>query len=197
MSALKAQEKLVQDFQAQFLTGIERLRDAKIKLKNLRQEEIAKQAGQPVTVEGLDKLIQELMQEEDFAESVGDFVKDLNKSIAGKEGRIVAVMEEMGRDDYQSDVATIGFDNRWSVNNPATEEDKKLFYNYLRERGIFEAMVSVNSNTLNAYYKRELAEAEERGEGVTFGLPGIGAPKLFKKLRLRRRKGKAVKNEQE
>lgn len=73
-----------------------------------------------------------------------------------------------------------------SLKIPQTEEDKREFFRYLKEKGLFWLLAGVNSASLNSYYKKECERAEAAGEAPPL-LPGIGAPTVYYKLRVRKK----------
>lgn len=74
---------------------------------------------------------------------------------------------------------------RFTVPTPKSLDDKTKFFDYLKERGIFFEMASVNSQTLNSFYKAELERAVAEGNS-DFKLPGIGEPSHVKSLSSRK-----------
>ena len=75
--------------------------------------------------------------------------------------------------------------SNFSVKVPKSEVEREAFFGYLKERGIFENMVTVNSMTLNAWFKQEMEAAVEKGD-VDFKIPGIEEPKAFFTLQFRK-----------
>ena len=87
-----------------------------------------------------------------------------------------------GVETHLKDLTEILIKQKWRVNMPADDHAKRELFQHLREREIFDKYATVNSNSLNALFMRDWEEAKERGEGVTFSMPGIEAPKLFEAL---------------
>lgn len=73
-----------------------------------------------------------------------------------------------------------------SVATPKSYEDKQALFNFLKELGIYDDYISVNSKTLNSLYNKLSEEALEKGI-IEFSMPGIETPKEIKTLRLRSR----------
>jgi len=141
-----------------------------------------------VTVKELDTIVEKLAALEVTKEAAAARVTELNKEIAQLEGKIVQYLNDLGRKDYDSPHGKLKIAAKWRVNLPETDLDKKQLFDHLRERGIFDKFATVNSNSLNALYMRDWEEAKERGEGMTFSMPGIGAPKLFEALNFKPKK---------
>lgn len=135
-----------------------------------------------VTVAELDGLIAELAKKEKECDEQAAITKNLNKEYMAIEGRIVNYMKELGRDKYDSPHGKFKIDEKWRVNLPEDDNAKRALFDHLRERGIFDKYATVNSNSLNALYMADWKEAQSKGEGMTFAMPGVPAPKLFEKL---------------
>lgn len=79
---------------------------------------------------------------------------------------------------------TLSVQNRWSVKVP--QGDSKIaFFDYLKENGIFEAMATVHSQTLNSWFKEKMEEALGAGD-IEFAVPGLENPKIVKTIGFRK-----------
>lgn len=141
-----------------------------------------------VTVKELDELIAKLAAKELEVDQAQAVLTERNKEYSALEGRIVNYMNDLDRDKYDSPHGKVSIVDQWRVSLPSDDIAKKELFEHLRERGIFDKYATVNSNSLNALYMADWREAQERGDGMTFAMPGILAPKLHK-----RPKFKAVK----
>lgn len=138
--------------------------------------------SQQVTVRDLDLLVEELFQKRTEIEAIEEKLTEANKAKMAIEMKAVKYLKELGRDKYSTPLGTISIRESWKVKKPATPEDSDKLFAYLRERGIFDSLVSINHNTLNAFYTREWEIAKEEGNGFDFAIPGIDQPKLFESL---------------
>lgn len=102
------------------------------------------------------------------------------------ERKVLSTFEASGLSNFETPSGKIIMQSRLSVKQPASPEDKKKFFDYLREKGIFEEMVSVNSRTLSAFVKREVEIAEEEGR-VGFTPPGLTPPSRHYYLAMRKK----------
>jgi hypothetical protein len=75
--------------------------------------------------------------------------------------------------------------NRYQVSMPKDQESREKFFAYLKERGIYDNMITVNSQTLNSFYKTTMEEAMEAGD-VDFKIEGLSEPTLTKTLQVRK-----------
>lgn len=100
--------------------------------------------------------------------------------------QILEALKQAGKSKYHvDDVGTISIDAKTVVRVPNTIEAKQAFFQYLAENLTEEAMtamMTVNSNTLNAWYKEKLDEASSKGI-LGFSVPGIEQPTMREGLR--------------
>lgn len=129
-----------------------------------------------VKVSELDELLQKMADKEKEIDALTEVLTNHNKEFTQLKFRAVAFLQELDRDNYSAPAGKIEMKDQWRVNLPKTDQDKMLFFDFLKEQGIFEKMATVNSNSLNSLYRSYWEDAKAKGEGMTFGLPGIGAP---------------------
>jgi hypothetical protein len=111
--------------------------------------------------------------------------KEASEDVKKIEASLLAVFEEQDLEKFSvKGLGTVSTRNNFSVSVPKGDS-KEIFFNWLKEKGDFENLITVNSMTLNAYYKDEMAKAVEEGN-VDFHIPGLEEPKLYKTLQLRK-----------
>jgi hypothetical protein len=101
--------------------------------------------------------------------------------------KMQALLEEAGLDSFKSSEGTIYIQERTSFKVPVEPEKRKAFFDYLKEKGAYDALISVNYQTLNSFCKTELEGALKEGN-VNFKVPGIEDPAIFREIRMRRGK---------
>lgn len=84
-----------------------------------------------------------------------------------------AMLQAAGIDRFEYGGRVIYLRTRTSVQVPKSSEDREAFFDYLKERGVFEQMITVHSNTLNSFYQGEYEQAVAEGN-LSFKIPGIG-----------------------
>ena len=101
------------------------------------------------------------------------------------EGKMLDALDdaELTRFDAHDSMFIVG--HKTSAKTPKTPEDREKFFSYLRDQGVYEDLITVNSQTLNSYVKSEEALATERGE-LDFSIPGI-AIEYYKQLSERKK----------
>lgn len=154
-------------------------------------DQIQKEA-KDLTLEDLEAMCQRIADQRD---EVARIAQEKNKAAAtleSLESRFLEVLVALDRKNFQSAKHGMFYiTGKSSVKTPKTDEEKTAFFNYLREKG-GEALVlkymTVNSQSLNAFYKEEFDLAKERGEAMDFTIPGVGEPTIVPSLGIRKAK---------
>jgi hypothetical protein len=122
-------------------------------------------------------------KEFDEAQAIAD---EKSKKVEELKYKVLSIMEEAGLENQSiAGYGKIFVQNRFTVSFPKDPEKKGKFFEYLQNKGIFEDMVSVNSQTLNSWYKAEMEAAVEAGN-ADFRISGLDEPKLVKTLAMRK-----------
>jgi hypothetical protein len=132
--------------------------------------------------EGLIEKAYELKkQKEEFemqAETVGAKLTEVQT-------QLLAFMEQFDKTSYKSKFGNIIRVQKSSVKVPKDPEAKALFFKYLESKGIKDDILTVNSNTLNSFYKAEKEAALAAG-AEEFSIPGLELPTAFFQLQMRK-----------
>ena len=94
-------------------------------------------------------------------------------------------LEVLNLDSFKAYDYTFYPQEKESVRIPKDEESKEKFYSWLKEQGLFDSMISVNSQTLNSLYKAKAEEALKDGI-LDFKIAGIDEATTYKQLRIRK-----------
>ena len=140
-----------------------------------------------VSVQEMDAMVKELFELRAEIEAKESVIKELNKTLAKKQGEFTACLKALGRENYKSDHGTVSVVQKWRVSVPQTEEAKQAFFAHLKERGVLWQYATVNSNSLNSLFMADWEAAQERGEGMEFKMPGVSEPKLFETISMRKK----------
>lgn len=100
-----------------------------------------------------------------------------SKEVETLKAKVISCLEAAGLDKFAvAGFGTVFKTNRFTVTVPKDGADRDAFFAYLEKQGIFRELITVNSQTLNSYYKKEMEAAIEAGN-ADFKVPGIGEPK--------------------
>lgn len=110
--------------------------------------------------------------------------KSVNENLMQVQQKILIHMEAHNKKSYKTQHGTIVAATKFQVTLPKTPEQLEAFYSYLKSRGHFDNLISVNYQKLNSYYKQEMEAAVEAGN-IDFKVPGIDEPKAFTQIQMR------------
>lgn len=140
----------------------------------------------PVTVAGFRELCLAFLDQRAKKDDATAALKVEETKLRDLEGKLLMHMEETEQEQVhipgRGKIHTV---DRFTVPVPKNMDDKKAFFKHLTERGIFFEMASVNSQTLNSFYKSEMEAAIARGDS-DFKLPGIAEPSHIRTLSVRK-----------
>lgn len=83
---------------------------------------------------------------------------------------------------------TVYRQKNFSVKTPKDPDSKGALYDWIAQhkgKDVLDNMLSINSQTLNSFYKSELAAAVEAGES-DFSIPGLGTPEVYYTVGMRK-----------
>lgn len=138
-----------------------------------------------ITLKDMDALIEQISNKRYEIDEHRIIEKKLNAELDELERKCISYLKELGRESYQSPIGTIYQIQKPRITTPKTDKDKKAFFDYLEKKGLFLQYASVNSNSLNSFYRAEFEAAKERGE-MDFNIPGLGAPSIYETVGFRR-----------
>lgn len=135
----------------------------------------------PISVPEFEKVCAELYAQSRKVKGLQATIDTETEMLTKLKARVMAYMEEFEKDKYSSNEGTLTVQNKFSVQVPKDEEKKLQFFNWLKEKGIFDGTITVHSATLNSLYNSML---EESGD-PDFEIPGIGKGTHYKILSIR------------
>lgn len=141
--------------------------------------------GQTPIIE-VEALAAQIFEQARMADMIEDEAKKSRAILNDLKLLMLATLKEAGLEGFKSSAGTLSISHRTSVKTPKTVEEKDLLFNYLREKNLFMEMVSVNSMTLNSFYKSELDDAIARGDSE-WHLPGVGEAEISEILYMRKK----------
>jgi hypothetical protein len=116
-----------------------------------------------------------------------DQASELGKQIASLQEQIIEKFVEYEIPRFEGPFGTLSVVASSTFKQPETTEEKLKLFEYLKEQGLYEEMVKVDSRTLSSWATKEV-EAKERDGIMGFIPPGLAQPHQFMKLSLRKKK---------
>lgn len=128
------------------------------------------QAG--VSVDEVDALCVKIIDARAECDRIKELGKDADFVLEDLDRQLLKYLERLNRKSWDSPLGKFSSRLVSSVRVPKGDL-REEFFNYLKQTGEFDTLITVNSQTLNGWYKREQARAEEEGRLTEFKIPGI------------------------
>lgn len=139
-----------------------------------------------VTVEELDGLVQKMVEARKVCDEKQALLTEANKALAEIEQTFTKCLKELGRHNYKTPIGTVSLIEKWNYKMPADASDKKRFFEFLKEKGVFDHYATVNYQSLNSFCRQEREIAEQEGRALEFTIPGVGEPTLYETITFRK-----------
>lgn len=85
---------------------------------------------------------------------------------------VIGKLEALGIDKFEGKLGKFSYKYEESFKVPKDTESREKFFTFLKEKGVYEQMITVNSRTLNSFAKQEAELAEEDGN-FDYQIPGL------------------------
>lgn len=141
-----------------------------------------------ITIADFEAICAKMAVQRTACDMASDALKRENAKLAELEKQVMESLKSIDKDSYQSESGTVYISHRMSVTVPKLPEDREAFFSYLKNVGLYESMITVNSQTLNSFYKAEFEAAKESGRGLDFAIPGIKEAKINEVIGFRKGK---------
>ena len=109
----------------------------------------------------------------------------ISQELEGAEKRMLEMLEEANLKSFKTPFGTVTMTTLQSVKLPQSPEDKAALYEYLRNMGMYDAVVKPNSQALNALWKEKFEEAQMSG-ATDFEMPGVSGVSINLNLSFRK-----------
>lgn len=153
----------------------------------------AQGAGSGVTTQMLDQIVITMHAAREMYETAKAESTRLYNEYAELEGKVIEALHQAGKTKYVVEgLGTVSLISKFVVPTPKTIEQKKAFFDYLRNthgETVFWDKVGVNHMTLQTIYNSDMNEALEGGNAA-FKIPGLDDPTAMQSLRLTKERKK-------
>lgn len=136
-----------------------------------------------VSLEQFEKLCEDCANKYAEIKEMEDQVDAEKKELTAMKNKVLEYMNQLKKSKYSANAASFSVSDKLSVKVPKTPEDKALFFNWLKKEGLYDSLVTVNSQTLNSLYNEEF----KRNNNADFEIPGVGKASYYQTLNMRRK----------
>lgn len=125
-----------------------------------------------VTTEMLNRKAEEIATLRDQESKASEIKRGITQALELAEEEMIQMLMASNLKNYRAAAGLATISYRTSVKVPKTDEERQKFFAYLKGLGVYDQMVGVNSQTLNAFYRDQLKVAQEEGK-LDFEIPGL------------------------
>lgn len=112
-----------------------------------------------MTVEELDELCAEFIKRKEYQEKAEERMKEIKALTKEAQAKVIAALEELDKTENEGSFGKVKVMQKEYYKCV----DKTETYAWLRERGEFDDMASINANTLSSHVKNLVHEEHEKG----------------------------------
>lgn len=156
-----------------------------MELEALRKGQTPEDTTASPSVKEMNELLERIAELRDRETEAADVKKKITAELEATETRLVEQLLENNLTSYRCPAGLASLSFRTSVKTPKTPEQKKAFFDYLKSIGRYDELVSVNSQSLNSFYKEQLELAKEEGK-EDVEIPGLTEVSINPNLSFRR-----------
>ena len=142
---------------------------------------------QEINVSQINELVKKLEEAKKDYDAKKAESSNAEKYYKGLRMDVLSILKAAGQSKFHAEgIGTVSITNKLSVTVPKTHEEKKQMLEYLKSLGedTFLTYATVNSMSLNSFYRMQTDEAAKKGE--TFTMPGVDAPTLMENISFRK-----------
>lgn len=127
-------------------------------------DEINKLSKEEITVDVLERVskacydYKKQASEFDKQKKEANIQKDVVQELLGN------LMDKLEITSYKSKSGTISKNEQPNYRLPQDDDSRKKFFSYLKEKGVYDTMITINSRSLQSYIKQEVELMELDGK---------------------------------
>lgn len=132
----------------------------------------------------VDALCKQMREKQDEIDETSEKLKSLNEEMSKLEIQAMALLKAGGKKSYSSPYGTIGRVQHWNVKLPQGEENRQAFFQYLKEKGLYEDYRTVHATKLKSHFLEEKRFLEDNDpiEAINFKIPGLEDATVYEKV---------------
>jgi hypothetical protein len=136
----------------------------------------------------LEDLVQKLSLVKEHLSELAAQEKDVQEIRRDLETQIMQHLKDAGTTGYLSKHGRVDIRSSMSFKTPKDNEQKKALFDYIKAYGddVYLSLLSVNSQTLNAWAKTEIEYATKEGK-FPFAIPGLDEPISYETIAFRKK----------
>lgn len=133
----------------------------------------------------LQKLCKEVFEQREIELKAKETHSQEYAKLKALEAQLINILDAENLTNFSSEVGKYNVSEKASITTPQGE-DRQVFFEYLKQKGDYEALITVNPQQLLSWFNKETEIAKQ--EKRIFYPPGLAMPTYRKVLRLTKNK---------
>ena len=139
-----------------------------------------------VTLETINSLGHQIKELREIKDEHKKVLEEVNSRLRELETKFIFCLQENGMEKYVvPGYGTAYISKRLSYKVPKEQDAREAFFEHLKQKGVYESLITVHSQTLNSWAKKETEIMMEQGCD-SFEIPGLGEPTYSETLGVRK-----------
>lgn len=138
-----------------------------------------------ITVKELEEKIERAFELKKEWQEIKKKQTEKNQELVELQGEIGVILEGLEMTSYKSKAGLFMIQEQVNYRLPQDDESRSAFFNYLKEKGVYDQMIGINSQRLQSFVKAEV-ELAEREEDFDFLPDGIQKSEVYTKYSMRK-----------
>ena len=139
------------------------------------------EASREMTISEFESLMDTAFEKKEEIRKISEEKKAKEGELSEMSRVILAEFTRLDKTSYKTRWGNVVRTQKYSVSLPKEDGEKSELFGYLKDKGIFDTLVTINYQTLNSFYSQERDAAKEEGR-YDFKIPGLAAPKVHEYL---------------
>ncbi len=103
--------------------------------------------------------------------------------------QIAGYLKELNEKEYLCKFGKISIEQKWNVKLPQGDDNKKLTFGWMKEKGIFDKYATIHAGSFKTLVLAHQNEVLNRGgDIITEMIPGVEMPTCFEDIKIKKGK---------
>lgn len=143
--------------------------------------------SEEISTQELDSLIKTMRDKREEYDAVRKQASELYHEFKDMESKVLLALKNADKSKYHVDgVGTVSVVTRETVKVPKDLDDKRELFDWIKQKygqDALDSYLTIHSQSLNSFYKKELENAEQP---ELFKIPGLSDPTVVEETRFRK-----------
>lgn len=137
-----------------------------------------------ITIQEIDSILGECLALKRKHDEIKKHASEIWSAYEEKTNKFIGILQDLEKTEYRNQNGSFSFKEEYNYSLGKDEDSRKKFFDYLKEKGLHDSMITVHHASVNAYAKQEEKLAEEQGN-FDFNIPGLVRSSVYLKPTLK------------